>query len=213
MVSESESLDTVEPLRRHVARHNYDRLIMLSDGIFAIAATLLALELQPPGRWDGTLINLVTEWARPLFGYVFGFAVVASFWFSHRNIFARLRVADGGVTLLTLILLMLVAMVPGAAALVADFGPSRAIMVYLTLAAAIGIVQLALWAYAAYWRRLLHPDMSAAEAHRMTLAFATFLLATLVLIIANEQGWLPYAGLPVIVLVLALRRVKVRLAG
>ena len=42
-MSEPESLDTDEPLQKRIERHWFDRLIMLSDGVFAIAMTLLAL--------------------------------------------------------------------------------------------------------------------------------------------------------------------------
>ena len=49
-MSEPESLATQEPLDAHLRRHAYDRLLMLSDGIFAIATTLAALEIKLPER-------------------------------------------------------------------------------------------------------------------------------------------------------------------
>jgi hypothetical protein len=45
-MSEPESLATAEGLDEHVRRHSYDRLLMLSDGIFAIATTLAALDVR-----------------------------------------------------------------------------------------------------------------------------------------------------------------------
>ena len=48
MVGEPESLFSDEPLRVRVERHNFDRLLMLSDGVFAIAITLRTAR---PGRF------------------------------------------------------------------------------------------------------------------------------------------------------------------
>jgi uncharacterized membrane protein len=194
VAGEIETLDVVEPLPQHLARHAYDRLIMLSDGIFAIAATLLALELHPPAQWDGTLADLVRQSARPLFGYLFGFFVVAVFWISHRNI------------ALTLTLLCLVAMVPGAAALLARYGPSRAIMAYFALAGAIGAVQLMLWVYAAYIRDLTHSDLGRAQRARLLVQTAIPTFVCSIALSANAAGmynatWLPATiALPVLLL-------------
>ncbi|NUQ17636.1 MAG: DUF1211 domain-containing protein [Sphingomonas sp.] len=78
MAGEPESLHIHEPLRARVDRHNYDRLLMLSDGVFAIA---IALELKLPNHWDGSAGALLGATGRPLVGYLFGFALVGVFWF------------------------------------------------------------------------------------------------------------------------------------
>ena len=150
MAGEPETLDMDEPLDRRMARHRYDRMLMLSDGVFAIAITLLSLELRPPEVWSGSLLDLVTGQWRALFGYVFGFVIVGAFWFTHRILFARLRRIDTPATILSLMLLLLVAMAPATAALVAAHGPIKAIRVYLILVSAAGGVQALLWGYAAF---------------------------------------------------------------
>ena len=68
MVGEPESLHVKEPLMARIERHDYDRLLMLSDGVFAIAITLLALDLRLPDRWDGSVGELVNATGRPLIG-------------------------------------------------------------------------------------------------------------------------------------------------
>ena len=150
MAGEPETLDSDEPLVRKIRRHNYDRLLMLSDGVFAIAITLLVLDVRPPEHWDGNLIELIRQVWRALFGYVFGFLAVSGFWIAHRGIFARLRHVDGPATGLSLALLLFVGLVPAAAALVSEHGPTKGIPAYLLLVATIAGVQTALWSYAAF---------------------------------------------------------------
>ena len=105
MAGEPESLHIHEPLKARVERHDYDRLLMLSDGVFAIAITLLALELRLPSGWDGSVESLMGATGRPLLGYLFGFGLVGIFWFMHRRLFAQLEQVDRVITILNLLLL------------------------------------------------------------------------------------------------------------
>lgn len=131
MAGEPESLHIHEPLKARVERHNYDRLLMLSDGVFAIAITLLALELKLPSPWDGSVGALFGATGRPLVGYLFGFGLVGVFWFMHRRLFAELEQVDNAVTILNLVLLGLVGLTPYVARMIAEAGPTRALPFYL----------------------------------------------------------------------------------
>ena len=170
-MSEPESLDTDEPLARRIERHRYDRLIMLSDGVFAIAMTLLALEVRPPEHWSGDLAGLLAQTWRSLFGYGLSFLMVAVFWFANRNILARVRRVDGPYTALTLLFLALICLAPFATALVAEYGPLRSMRIYSILIGATGVVQALLWAYAAFGRPLLAPEVTARERWLTLAAF------------------------------------------
>ena len=67
-MAEPESLATEETVQKHIRRHAYDRLIMLCDGIFAIATTLSALEIHLPE--DAASFGEVTRAVgKPLFAY------------------------------------------------------------------------------------------------------------------------------------------------
>src|SRR3954462_8434168 len=100
-MSEFESLATIEGLDEHVRRHSYDRLIMLSDGIFAIATTLAALDVQLPGN-AGSLLDALVAGRRTLVAYLLSVIVAGGFWISNRELFARLRKVDMPLTILTL---------------------------------------------------------------------------------------------------------------
>ena len=156
---EIETLTVDEPLAERIERHNFARLLMLSDGVFAIAITLIALELRPPEEWVGGLGNLLTAMWRPLFAYSAGFLIIGGFWVVHRRLFAKLRAVDAVATLLALFLLFLIAGVPAVAMLIADHGPSRSMLVYLMMVAAISLTQTALWAYSALAANLADPSL------------------------------------------------------
>jgi uncharacterized membrane protein len=99
-----------QPLREeHVRQRHLDRLVMMSDGVFAIAMTLSAVELKPeqvPGK------SLFEMWATPLGIYFLSFAIIAGVWFAHRRSLAHLRDVDNVTTSLNLLLLSLVALMP-----------------------------------------------------------------------------------------------------
>ena len=159
MVGEPESLHVHEPLKSRIERHDYDRLLMLSDGVFAIAITLLALDLRLPNHWDGTIDQLLGATGRPLVGYLFGFGLVGAFWFMHRRLFAQLSQVDKVIAALNMLLLGLVGLTPYVARMIAEGGPGRAIPFYLaTVASVLGTLALIrLWGSAR--PHLLHPGV------------------------------------------------------
>lgn len=163
MAGEPESLYSDDPLGERVARHDYDRLLMLSDGVFAIAITLLALELKLPEHWDGSIERLVAATGRPLVGYLFGFALVGVFWFVHRRLFARLENVDSGVTLLNLLLLGLVGLTPYVARMIAEAGPSRAMAFYLVAVGSVFASVALIRGWVMVRPGLLHPDVDRAR--------------------------------------------------
>lgn len=75
---------------------------------------------------------------------------MGGFWVVHRSLFARLRKIDGPGTALSLILLLVVALVPAAAALVSEHGPAKGMSVYFLLTLSIATVHTLLWAYASF---------------------------------------------------------------
>ena len=158
-MAEIETLTVDEPLGERIERHNFDRLLMLSDGVFAIAITLLALELRPPEHWQGGLGALAAAMWRPLFAYTAGFVIIGGFWLVHRRLFAKLRRVDTVATFLSLLLLFLIALVPAVASLISDYGPARTMLLYLVTVTLISTVQLVLWSYAALIADLADPSL------------------------------------------------------
>lgn len=213
MAGEPETLDSDEPLPRKIHRHNYDRLLMLSDGVFAIAITLLVLDLRPPHEWSGSLPDLVRNSWRALFGYVFGFAAVAGFWAAHRALFARLRHVDGPATALSLLLLLFIGLVPAAAALASVHGLAKGMPVYLLLVATIAGVQSALWAYAAFLGNLVDSSISYRDRVIRTALLLTPLVIFGYLFAVPATSLSLWTASPLIVLVVVARILRRRMSA
>lgn len=87
------------------------RLEAFSDGIFAIAATLLVLEVRVPEGDDPLLGRLLQAWPTYL-AYGISFLVIGIMWLNHHATFVRVRRVDRGVMSLNLLVLGLVAFIP-----------------------------------------------------------------------------------------------------
>jgi uncharacterized membrane protein len=154
-MAEPESLAKDEPLAAHVARHAYDRLIMLSDGIFAIATTLAALEIRLPTSISDQHAALSDFWA-PLVTYAVSFSVIAIFWLGSRDLFARLARVTPPVTVLTLIVLCLVALIPIGTRAMTEKAPDAPFHIYTVIMFGSGVANAALWTYASFAPGVMH---------------------------------------------------------
>ena len=163
MAGEPESLDTSEGLERRRHRHGLDRLIMLSDGVFAIAITLLAFDLRGPAHWDGRLASLWANLAPQIDAYALSVVVIGVYWLAHRRFMAMILTVDPPVAVLTLIMLALVALLPAATRLTHELPASAAMPVYGALIVAIGATMAAIWGYAGLIADLVSREVSTPE--------------------------------------------------
>lgn len=137
------------------------RLVLFSDAVFAIAITLLAIEIHPPEHWHG-IADLFDQMRAKLLAYAVSFAVIGVCWFSHRRVFARFFRADNGLDFVNFLVLGLIALLPLATELVWEAHSGDALIVYVGLVTLIGVAMGLVWGYAAL-RGLIEP-MPAGEA-------------------------------------------------
>jgi uncharacterized membrane protein len=96
------------------------RLEALSDGVFAVAITLLVLEISvPAGSEDDLLEALVDQWPSYL-AYVVSFATVGAIWLAHNAVTHYLHHADALLLRLNLLLLLVVSFLPFPTRLLAE---------------------------------------------------------------------------------------------
>ncbi len=151
------------------------RLETFSDGVFAIAITLLVLTIAQPSNYDHLTRQLLDRW--PSYAaYVVTFAVIGIMWLNHHTVFQHLVVVDRTLIYLNLLLLMTVAFLPyptgvfGEALGKATGTRSAAVFYSLTMLLN-AVCWSALWLYASTDRRLLAPSFPEEQRRRSTLAF------------------------------------------
>jgi uncharacterized membrane protein len=148
-----------EGLDEHQQKHWYDRLMLLCDGVFAISITLQAADIRAPAAWSGDWAGL--HLGAQLNVYAMSFLVISIFWLVHRRFMAMIRRVDPPMTVLTLIMLGLIALLPAATRLInshTDFPAAR--IVYASLVVLIGLSIAMLWGYAAFVGKVVSPEVS-----------------------------------------------------
>jgi len=94
------------------------RLEAFSDGVFAIAITLLVLELHVPTGHEALVRGLGDEWPRYL-GYFVSFTFIGGVWIAHSNLTRFIKAADADLMRLNLMLLLFVSFLPFTTAIAA----------------------------------------------------------------------------------------------
>ena len=133
------------------------RLILFSDAVFAIAITLLAIEIHPPEGWNGDVGSFFQLMSAKLWSYAVSFATIGVLWISHRRTFSRLRRADGVLDVLNFLMLGLVALLPLGTQLLWEVHTPGPLILYVSLVAVIGLTQGLIWIHAAFVGKLAEP--------------------------------------------------------
>ena len=174
------------------ASKNTDRIEAFSDGVFAIAITLLVLDLKAPATSDlaggGLLAALLRQW--PAYAaLIISFLTILIMWMNHHTLFRHIARTDHAFLTLNGLLLLGVTVVPFPTALLAQYVQERdasvAAALYSGLFTLIGVAFNLVWHYAAHNNRLLAADADPHAVRDITrsyrfgplLYFVAFLLA------------------------------------
>ncbi len=132
------------------------RLDAFSDGVFAIAITLLVLDIPVPNVEQGELPDaLLDQW--PVYAaYVVSFAIIGIIWVNHHAVFGYVEHVDRGLLFLNLNLLLWVGLIPWPTSLLAEYMQSggsderAAALVYALTMTLMGVSFAGLWLYIAH---------------------------------------------------------------
>ncbi|MFN2291740.1 MAG: TMEM175 family protein [Anaerolineae bacterium] len=147
-----------------------ERLILFSDAVFAIAITLLALDIRLPAGAESfgnaeMLRQLLGLWPKYL-AYLISFLAIGSFWLGHHRRFPFIRRYDGGLLTFNLLFLMVIAFVPFPTSVLSESG-NRTATIFYALTMILGALMLAaLWWHASRHNRLTDPGLDAGEVRR-----------------------------------------------
>jgi len=164
------------------------RMEAFSDGVFAIAITLLVLEIAVPELSDHVGRDLLQQW--PIYlAYVVSFASIGNAWLSHSMITEYLEGADSVLLRLNLLLLLFVGVLPYPTHLLSEYVADRnaeriAVTIYgLNLLAIAGCISM-LWHYALS-EGLVHQNREDAELRALTKKLTPSMLSYVVVLVVG----------------------------
>jgi uncharacterized membrane protein len=151
------------------------RVEAFSDGVFAIAITLLILEIRVPAGTDDVGGALLDIWPSYL-AYVTSFLTIGVIWVNHHSVFTLLTRVDRPLVFFNTLMLMVVAFIPFPTRLVAEFlreerGERDAALAYALTFVVLSLVFEVWWRWIATGRRLLKDDVPQATVDTITRSY------------------------------------------
>lgn len=149
----------------------FERVVFFSDAVFAIAITLLALEVRLPFSAEN-LNNielktaLLTIWPKYL-GFITSFLVIGFFWIGHHRKFQYIHRFDVKLLVLNLLFLMVIAFIPFPTSILSEYGNKTATIFYASTMIFAGILSSLFWFYASYKSRFIDPMVSNNQRRRI----------------------------------------------
>ncbi len=166
---------------REQRRSDPERVLALTDGVFAIIITILVLDLKVPDLGSGqSLGESLSEMRSTFVAFVISFLLVGMYWTLHRNMFAEVRYVDTKVVWLNLLFLLPTSMIPFAASVVGEYEDNAsALHLYGAVLVLATLMRMAL-----YWYLMRHPGLSWEPATRQSRRLGTMVALAPVVIYA-----------------------------
>jgi len=140
------------------------RLVAFTDGVFAIAITLLVLNFDEPSGPDSELLHQLTDQWTALLAYFLSFVAIGRFWLVHHRVFATVQRVDAGVVTLNLVYLAFVVLIPFTTEVLGDFSDTtEAVVLYAVVLGGVATLNWLMIRHVIV-REHVHPD------HRSTTA-------------------------------------------
>lgn len=152
------------------------RIGAFTDGVMAVAITLLVLNIQVPRVAHDQLGDALVDLLPSLGAYALAFALVGRFWVIHHNLFEKLRDFDSTLMLLNLAFLALIVLIPFSAELYDSYTSDA--LAAAVLGANLGLAALAHWAMTKHVMRsdLVHDERRAETAPSIGLGITSVFL-------------------------------------
>ena len=173
MAKRPDSKDASKPKPREMpleGAYGVERLVFFSDAVFAIAITLLALDIRLPTTIDmgsnaDLARGLLSIWHQYL-GFVISFLVIGLFWMGHHRKFAAIVRVDRRTMWFNLLLLMNIAFVPFPTAVLSESGTRTATIFYALTMVIAGLIMAALWRHVSGRAQLIDERLSPQQRRR-----------------------------------------------
>ena len=177
-----------------------NRLEAFSDGVFAIAATLLILSVvEPSGPLGQGLLDIWPSYV----AYAVSFVTIGVIWINHHMIVAQIAKVDRLFLLVNIIFLMLIAFIPFPTHLLAEHitkeGAQAAALTYGITLTGTAVMFNVMWQYAAQGGRLLRENANPRVVRGITRSYLPgpfiYLIATVAALVSPEVSAALYAAI------------------
>ena len=153
---------------------NIGTLVLFSDAVFAIAITLLAIDIRVPQLAEDIIAvqlhNEIFGLAPRFISFILTFFIVGSYWISFHRTMSFLRRYDRGLIALNLLFLMFIVLLPFPNDLIGKYPTQQvAVVVYALITSATGVSLCLLWLHASKRHRLIDNALPAGYIRRLTV--------------------------------------------
>ena len=147
--------------RRPKAGRELDRIVTFSDAVFAIAITILVLDIGVPDGLSPTELPVqVLDLAPKYLSYVISFLVIAVYWQAHHRVFKPITGYNSTLLWLNVLFLMAIAFLPFPTSLLGEYGGEQvSVAIYAANAAVASLLLVSISWYAAAGHRLVSSDL------------------------------------------------------
>ncbi|HLH63934.1 MAG TPA: TMEM175 family protein [Ktedonobacteraceae bacterium] len=185
------------------------RLEAFSDGVFAVAITLLVLNIRLPSDsqlQDFALQSFLGNQWPALLAFVTSFLTIGIMWINHHRLFTHIRRTDTGLMLFNLLLLLVIVFIPFPTALLAqqyshNQGEHIGTLLYAGVNLLMAIAFNLLWRYASYHNRLISKD---ANRHSVNAISRQYLFGPVLYLIVFVLAWISTPASLALTFILAL---------
>ena len=189
-----------------------ERLEAFSDGVMAIAITLLILEVKvphPPGTTSTDLLKELLRLWPSYFALVLSFVMIGIYWANHHYVFKLFKKTDHGLNLLNLLFLLCISFLPFPTDVLGSYALDGANQTTAATFYAIGLLLPAvswtlMWLYACYGRKLVDPQLESRFLRLLTAKYigsvVVYSIAVLISLVAFKLGLALCVGLTLLYL-------------
>jgi uncharacterized membrane protein len=197
-----------------------NRVEALSDGIFAIAMTILIfgfeIIFQQPAQVGGqAFVGMMHDLWPDFLHYVEGFIILGAFWMEHHHQFHYIKKTDQKLLFINIVAFMFISLIPVSTVIVGDYGYLReaSILFEVNLLTA-GVVFYTHWSYATSRRRLTNANLNYRIVRfykrRNLVIPAVSLIAICVSLFSPRFGTIFYFAVPFILIAYRMHKVPVK---
>lgn len=197
-------------------RYGLDRVLAISDGVFAFAITLLVLDLFVPilssGATSADLGKALSQEYASFISYLLSFFIAGVWWNAHNRNFGFLRSADSTLRWLNLLFLLWIALLPFFTKILDQYiGLQLAVVLYACDQAGAGSFLTLSWWYSSRHHRLVDKTLDERTVKHITMRNAVAPLSFIISIGLSYFGFIAvfiswWAMVPALILIHRLER-------